>query len=447
MNTPICDFIREYQKSNPIRLHVPGHKGKGALGIESWDITEIHGADSLYFANGIIARSEKNATDIFGSEKTFYSCEGSSLCIRAMLYMAMKCKRENQGSYVLATRNAHSSFITGASLLGFDVEWIFGKDNYLSVDLNGDELEKVLESVDILPFALYVTSPDYLGNTLDISSLAKVCHKHGILLIVDNAHGAYLKFLTPSRHPLDQGADLCCDSAHKTLPTLTGCAYLHISKNAPKELSLYGKEALSLFGSTSPSYLMLASLDNVNLYLTSDYKKRLNSFCQDVEMLKNRLRAYGYEIIDSEPLKLTIKPKSYGYTGIELGNELEKMNIFPEFYDKDFLVLMLSCEIDCLSELEKALISIEKRVSILDTPPKITPPKRVFSIRESMFKNGCETPISNCLGSVLSTGAISCPPAVSLVVSGEEINQSVIDACEYYGIDTLKVIKERQGLF
>ena len=98
--------------------------------------------------------------------------------------------------------------------------------------------------------------------------LADICHEHGVLLLVDNAHGAYLKFLTPSRHPLDLGADLCCDSAHKTLPTLTGCAYLHVSKSAPRELADYGKEALRLFGSTSPSYLMLASLDNDNYTVT-----------------------------------------------------------------------------------------------------------------------------------------------------------------------------------
>lgn len=441
MTTPIIDFIKDYQEKNPLRLHVPGHKGKGFLGVESWDITEINGADSLYFANGIIKESENNASAIFESQATFYSCEGSSLCIRAMLYMAMKCKRKSQGNYVFATRNAHSSFITSASLLGFDVRWLFGRDSYLSVDLSDESLEKALESVDILPFALYVTSPDYLGNTLDISSLARVCHKYGILLIVDNAHGAYLKFLTPSRHPLDLGADLCCDSAHKTLPTLTGCAYLHVSKSAPRELASYGKEALRLFGSTSPSYLMLASLDNANSYLTEDYRSRLDSLCTRVSSLKNRLRGRGIDVLENEPLKITIKPKSIGYTGIQLGSLLESNSIIPEFYDKDYLVLMVSCEADCLNTLEGVLTATEKREPILDTPPQILPPKKVFSIRDSLFKAGQVLPLDRCLGRVLCVGAISCPPAVSLIVCGEEINESVIDACKYYGIDTLNVVK------
>ena len=441
MTTPIIDFIKGYEEKNPLRLHVPGHKGKGFLGVESLDITEINGADSLYFANGIIKESENNASAIFESQSTFYSCEGSSLCIRAMLYMAMKCKKESQGNYVFATRNAHSSFISSASLLGFDVYWLFGKDNYLSVELSAEGLEKALGSVDVLPFALYVTSPDYLGNTLDIFSLARVCHKYGILLIVDNAHGAYLKFLTPSNHPLDLGADLCCDSAHKTLPTLTGCAYLHVSKGAPKELLSYGKEALRLFGSTSPSYLMLASLDNANLYLTGDYKLRLSDFCKKVDSLKTRLRDYGFDILENEPLKITIKPKSIGYTGIQLGSILESNSIIPEFYDKDYLVLMLSCETDNLATLEETLTQIEKKEPILDTPPQILPPKKMFSMKEMLFMVGEALPLDRCLGRVLCTGAISCPPAVSLIVCGEEINESIISACRYYGIDTLNVIK------
>ena len=102
---------------------------------------------------------------------------------------------------------------------------------------------------------MYVTSPDYLGGMQDVAALAEVCHRYGTLLAVDNAHGAYLRFLRPSRHPLDLGADLCCDSAHKTLSVLTGGAYLHIARTAPTSLAENAKEALALFGSTSPSYL------------------------------------------------------------------------------------------------------------------------------------------------------------------------------------------------
>ncbi len=191
MTTPIIDFIKDYQEKNPLRLHVPGHKGKGFLGVESWDITEINGADSLYFANGIIKESENNASAIFESQATFYSCEGSSLCIRAMLYMAMKCKKESQGNYVFATRNAHSSFITSASLLGFDVRWLFGRDSYLSVDLSDESLEKALaehnnKAFRVISNGITIIEAIYYGNVTPSDKQIEIIY---------NAHSALEKEL------------------------------------------------------------------------------------------------------------------------------------------------------------------------------------------------------------------------------------------------------------
>jgi arginine/lysine/ornithine decarboxylase len=121
------------------------------------------------------------------------------------------------------------------------------------------------------PCAVYVTSPDYLGNQQDLAGLSAVCAARGIPLLVDNAHGAYLHFLPQPAHPLDLGATACCDSAHKTLPVLTGGAYLHIAKNAPERYARDAKRAMALFGSTSPSYLILQSLDRANAYLAGGY--------------------------------------------------------------------------------------------------------------------------------------------------------------------------------
>ena len=242
MNTPICDFVKNYVTAKPVRLHMPGHKGVELFGLEAFDITEFDGADNLYNADGIIAESEKNAGFVFGAD-TFYSTEGSSLSIRAMLCLTVQyAKKLGKKPIILAGRNAHKTFLSAAALLDFEVEWLFPDkdDNYLSCNITAFSLQKYLSALkekhvsdkdlaynqdktivdkpsNDMPFALYVTSPDYLGNTVDVEALAKVCKENGMLLLVDNAHGAYLKFLTPSRHPMELGADICCDSAHNQL--------------------------------------------------------------------------------------------------------------------------------------------------------------------------------------------------------------------------------------
>ena len=223
MNTPICDFVKKYARSDGVRLHMPGHKGASILGFEKYDITEIGGADSLYEADGIIAESEKNASKLFGCP-TFYSTEGSSQCIRAMLHLICAGARKNGRKPVIAAgRNAHKTFISAAALIDFDIIWLTSaEDSYLSCTIDANSIEKLLESSDVRPDAVYVTSPDYLGNMADVEKIAALCHRHGVILAVDNAHGAYLGFLVKS--PIDLGADLFCSSAHKTLPVLTGGA-------------------------------------------------------------------------------------------------------------------------------------------------------------------------------------------------------------------------------
>lgn len=446
MNTPICDFINEYAKKDTVRLHMPGHKGKSQLGFEHLDITEFYGADCLYLATGIIKESENNASSLFGSGKTLYSCEGSSLCIRSMMYLVKTYAKD--GGYVLATRNAHSSFISACALNGIDVEWIFPKEeeSYLSCSINGEILENHLSRVGKMPICVYVTSPDYLGNMSDISSLSSVCKKYGILLLVDNAHGAYLKFLKKDIHPISLGADMCCDSAHKTLPVLTGGAYLHISKDAPDFFKENAKAAMHLFGSTSPSYLILASLDMANKYISQGFKESLNEFA---DSLKEMFSDFAFCSLHSdfnncrEPLKIVIDTKKIGYRGTELSQILLSKNIMCEFYDEDFLVLMPGLEngINELEYLKQVLLSLEKKDPIIEENIPLIPPEKVMSIREATFAKKEQIPIENALNRVLAVSNITCPPAVSLIVSGEKFNESIISLCKKYGFSHCDVIK------
>ena len=446
MNTPICDFVRAYADSKQLRFHMPGHKGMGTLGVEHLDITEIDGADVLYRADGIIKESEANAAHLFGTTLTKYSTEGSSLSIRAMLYLTvLYAKSIGQESRILAGRNAHHTFMTAAALLDLQVDWLYPEnwESLVSCKITAEYLDRVLDHPD-KPVAVYITSPDYLGNVADIAELGAVCHRHGVLLLVDNAHGAYLNFLPENRHPIALGADICCDSAHKTLPVLTGGGYLHVSEQAPALFCQQAEKALSLFASTSPSYLIMQSLDAANRYLTEGYAERLADFVQMVDQLKRSLSEIGYELLGDEPLKITIAPKSFGYTGEDLAKILLDRNIVCEFADPDFIVFMLTPEITKknLDYLEQVLCTIPRKDAIVIKPPMMSKPVQVCSIREALFAVSSEVNVQDSLGKTLASTRISCPPAIPIVVCGEKINADAIRCFEYYGVEMCQVIKE-----
>ena len=444
MQTPICDFVSAYENSRSTRLHMPGHKGVTVLGPESRDITEVDGADVLYPAKGIIRESELNAAERFGSGCTFYSAEGSSLAIRAMLYLiALYAKVHGKRPLVCAARNAHKVFITGAALVDLDVCWLFSKEpgSVVACPLDLEAVEETL--IRERPAALYVTSPDYLGNLADIRALSDLCHRHGALLAVDNAHGAYLHFLPTPLHPLDLGADLCSDSAHKTLPVLTGGAYLHISKNAPALLHEHAENALSLFASTSPSYLILQSLDAANRYLADAFRNELTSMAALLENAQKQLADYGYDVVSGEPMKLTLGTKAIGWRGDELETYLHDRGIVCEFADPDFLVMMFTPAISKteIQQVLALLLSVEKKAPIFEKPPVLALPYCRMRPREALFSPQENLPVEKCLGRVLAAASVTCPPAVPVVVCGEEIDETAIRCFRYYGIQSCFVVK------
>lgn len=445
METPICDFVRTYADREPLRFHMPGHKGFGP--IERLDITEITGADVLYSAGGIIQKSRENAARLFGTKASFYSTEGSTLCIRAMLFLLCRYAGElGRRPLLAACRNAHRSFVTGCALLDIPVRWIYGGagENLLSCCPSPRELEAQLDRLEERPLALYVTSPDYLGQTADLPAIRAICRKRGMLLLVDNAHGAYLRFLPESRHPMDLGADLCCDSAHKTLPVLTGGAYLHISHTAPPCFARSAEDALGLFASTSPSYLILESLDRANALLEEDFPRRLAAFLPTVEQSKERLQAAGFEVLSREPMKLCLKTKALGWEGSALAARLEGKGIYSEFSDPDHLVFMLSPLQGeaAMERLTEALLSVERRSPIDRLPPPLPRPRQVMGLKEALFAPRESLAAEACRGRILAEPNVTCPPAVPVLVCGEEIDEAALACFRYYGMEHLQVLRD-----
>lgn len=445
MRTPILDFVRKYRERNISRLHMPGHKGQGPLGFEELDITEIRGADVLYSPEGIILESENNASSLFGSAHSFYSAEGSTLCIKAMLRMVSEESRGGERPLILAARNAHRAFISAAALLDLDVKWLYPRvtDSLCSCPIEACDVERAISESDILPSGVYLTSPDYLGGVADIKGISEVCHKYGVPLIVDNAHGAYLKFLDVSEHPMDLGADICCDSAHKTLPVLTGGAYLHVSRSAEEKYLFGARRALSLFASTSPSYLILQSLDVCNAYLSGEYREELARTVRRVERLKERAFELGFFVVASEPLKIVFRARDVGYSGDDFADKLREMNIEPEFSDRDFTVLMVTpqnTEAD-LERIEKALCHIEIKEAFHGEKISVPRGKAVMSLREAVLSRSEAVSVEDAVGRICGDVCVSCPPAVPIAVSGELITRETAELLKYYGVREISVIR------
>ncbi|MGN1231057.1 MAG: hypothetical protein ACI4TP_04080 [Anaerotignum sp.] len=449
MKTPICDFVKQYTEKDTTRFHMPGHKGVSFLGCEKMDITEISGADELYDAESIIAESEENATRLFGFGKTLYSTEGSSQCIRTMLFLALQqAERGAERPVVLAARNAHKAFLYSCALLDLDVEWLMPekgeKGSLCTCPITVAQVAKRLAELERKPFAVYITAPDYLGYRPDIKALAAVCKEAGIPLLVDNAHGAYLKFLHPSLHPIDLGAAMSCDSAHKTLPVLTGGAYLQLSAEWAERIGGQAKKAMELFGSTSPSYLILQSLDRCNQYLAEGYPEKLTQTIERVKRLKDALGKQGWEIMDGDPLKLTIFTGKMGYTGKEAAEALRKNGVECEFADLEAVVLMATPENreSDFARAEAALDSLspkEEKPATIQMP--LTLPKQKMTIREAIFSQWEEVDCKDAMGRICASPCVSCPPAIPIAASGEEISAEMMALFRAYGVEKIKVVR------
>lgn len=439
MSTPIVDFVERYAKENKARFHMPGHKGVPFLGLEALDITEIEGADDLYHADGIILESEKNASSIFNTSRTVYVTGGSTQSIQSMLFTAYQSAEKQEKPFIIAGRNAHKAFIYGVAKLGVDVEWLYPEENngICSCNINAQKINEVLSSASTKPFAVYITSPDYLGGMADIKGISEVCRKHKIPLLVDNAHGAYLAFCKENLHPIQLGADMCCDSAHKTLPVLTGGGYLHCAKS-----NLYGfadkiKAATALFGSTSPSYLVMQSLDLCNRYIDEKIREDISFAESKVAEIRKAMLAKGIDEISREPLKITARYPDAEY--------FRAMDIEPEYTDGEFVSFMAS-SLNSNEDFEKLKAAFEN-IPHFQAGTKqslgFVKPERVISIREAMFAESEMIDVKKAQGRICAAPTVSCPPAIPIAVSGERIANEHIKLFKAYSINRIAVVKQQ----
>jgi len=439
MTTPIIDFLHSYEKNISLRLHMPGHKGKFWIHplaeCHLMDITEVKGADSLYEAEGIIAESERNAAEVFSVKHTFYSAGGSTLGIQTMLTAVVGEKGK-----IVAARNAHRAFVNTCALIDADVIWVTGENaDIISSLVTPDDIEKTLsEEKDVS--AVYITSPDYYGRIADIKGISEVCKKYDVPLIVDNAHGSHLAFLEENQHPIALGADICCDSAHKTLPVLTGGGYIHT--NSDKYASLI-KEKQSLYGSSSPSYLILASLDCCNWTLYETGKNFMQTQSENMKKLKDRLSS-AWSFIGDDILHLTVEAYKAGLSGYDLSDRLRESGIECEYCDEyyvTFLFAIISDEEDydtLANAMEKI---IQPRILIRKDETPFVLPEKAMRIREATFSESEKISVDNAMGRICAHNITHCPPCIPIVVAGEIVDENSINILKRYSISEINVVK------
>ncbi|MBP5553556.1 MAG: amino acid decarboxylase [Lachnospiraceae bacterium] len=361
MKTPIVDFLEQYKNSGTGRLHMPGHKGNpsGFKNIPGWlsdiyayDITEIKGADDLYDPKGIIKESEAIASGIYGTD-TFYVTEGSTQAIKAMIWLAKKhwentlvpvsdgeLSAEPQ-PYMFVIGKFHKALLYAATLLNVSLVKI-EEENLCADEVLNWIYDNTVEEIN--PIGVYVTYPDYFGNVTDLAALKRELWTVNIPILVDGAHSAYFKFLNGDKypeylHPADCLADMSCASAHKTLPALTGAAYLHINESF-SDVIPYAKYALDMFGSSSPSYLIMASLDAFNAEAEA-FKEVLGHFCEKVDHLKKEISDLGFNVSGSDPLRIVVKSDAK-YNGNDIASSLRACKCEPECCDEGYVVMMLT---------------------------------------------------------------------------------------------------------
>ncbi|MBQ8170564.1 MAG: amino acid decarboxylase [Oscillospiraceae bacterium] len=425
MNTPISDFLEKYTTSGALRLHMPGHNG-----ATPHDITEIEGADSLYETDrtkSIIGESEKNAAELFGADRTCYSCGGSTLAIQAALAIlkSQGCKT------IAASRYSHKSLISAAALLHMNVKWLYPEE-YLSADV--DYSGSALDGCD----AVFMTNIDYLGGVcrLPNTKLPVVC---------DNAHGAYLKFVDKTKfgekylHPTEFGFPvMSAESAHKTLPVLTGGAYLHFAGGADFTRA---KEMMAAFGSSSPSYLMLESLDKFNKFIT-ERPDAVNFACEAVANLKRKLEGFEIPIKESDPLRVVVNAYEYGYNGFNYADKLRQNGVECEMSDRNHAVLLFSAATthrDCQRALT-AMSLIPQKKPIPKAVYPVLKPKAALPAYDAMFMPQKKVPLAKAIGFVCGGIIAPCPPCVPLVMPGEIISDEAAEALRLYNVKEVAVI-------
>lgn len=426
------------KKIDKIPMHMPGHKRNAELfpyldGFSDIDITEIDGFDNLHSPQGILKSSMENAAKMRGTNRAFYLVNGSTCGVLAAICAVVK-----SGDKVIMARNCHKSVYNGIELSGAKPFFVYPK---ITDGIFGSvEPEDIKNAIQKNPDAklIILTCPTYEGVISDIKGICEIAHKYKIPVLADSAHGAHLGYGNFPKNASYYGADISVESLHKTLPSLTQTAICYLSGDLVCGDKL--AEKLSVFETSSPSYILLSSIDGCINFLQNDsgelfrkWHDNLSVFYENAKNFENirLLTNDSGEFFDFDKSKLVIFAEGSAKTVAML---LRKDGIEPEMVSNDYLILMtgLGDTKESLDKLYKTLLSVDKKVEAKKSA-KISPviPQTVMDINEARQKETEFSELDKSVGKICGEYIWAYPPGVPILVPGEKISGDLTDYFNY----------------
>ena len=458
---PLAAAVFDKGRSLKARFHVPGHQGFGLdpLG-DRWgsafldDLTELEGLDNLAVPTGAIAAAQNLAAQTFGADRTWFLVNGSTVGLQAAL-LAVSRFNPNSRQKIIISRNAHQSILTGLVLSGLEPVWVqpeVDSDWAIATHVTPVAIAQALKThSDVC--AVCIVSPTYYGTTSDVAAIAQLCHQREIPLIVDEAHGGH--FIAHPDLPqsaLTAGANIVIQSAHKTLGSLTQSAFLQY-QSPPFEVSGLEdslSDSLRLLQSSSPSYLLMTSLDVARSHLQhyghQDWQRALDRALDLRDRLNQIPKLTVLEHLNHDPTRVIIDVTELGWTGYAMDEYLDDHGIAVEIGDPRAIGLVITPQtqpsaIQVLVQ-ELRLLPVKPRQSKGKTLLIPTISNMVLSPRQAWFSPKKQVFINDAVGKICGEWICPYPPGIPVLVPGEEINRDRLDFLK----ETLVIGGELSGL-
>ena len=453
LKMPLVEAMLKYKEENIYPFHTPGHKG--GRGMESLlrnelgesvkvDVSLMSELDDIHEPETYIKEAQDLAAQTYGSDACFWAVNGTSQAIHAMLMTALK-----PGEKVLLPRNAHRSVAGGLILGGIDAT--FMQPDYceafgINFQVQPQAVEVALDK-DASIKAVLLTSPNYYGVAADVEAIAKICNDRNVVLLVDEAHGPHLGFsdLLP-KSALQCGADACAQSTHKIVGAMTQCSMLHVQGQRLDVTRV--ADVMSVLTTTSPNYLLMASLDAARAQL----QVRGKEMAEDAVMAANKLRALcskyaGLKLLSEadcgglklDTTKVTVNFAEWGYTGIEAGDLFRKAGIAVELVDAQN-VLFLVTYADVTSDYETALAKIDtvlKNMEAIKRDRALAPEAQdvpattmAMPLREVFYGEKEALPFEESVGKICGEQVSFYPPGIPVLLPGEVVTEEIIAYCK-----------------